>query len=106
MRQFPPEPIRAALDAVALFGLELLMMSEKCPDCGANLALVGRVHRCTGLCSADSLPPASYASYALRSASASRQARYRERHGDTYRQRHADYCRQWRQRRKLAEAAG
>jgi len=94
MRQFPPEPIRATLNAVAIFifWLELLMMPEKS---------VGRVHRCTGPRSVDSLPPASYAS-----ASAKRQARYRERHGDTYRRRHADYCRQWRQRRKLAAAAG
>jgi hypothetical protein len=55
MQHLPAEAIRMAFNATALLGLELLMLSEDCPRCGANLALVGRAHRCVLLRPRDSL---------------------------------------------------
>jgi hypothetical protein len=106
MHQLPPEAIRAALDAVALFGVELLMLSENCPRCGANLALVGRVHRCVASPAQDSLARNHVANAIVPRMANEGSATYRYRSPDKRRAYMAVYMREWRQRRKLALAAG
>lgn len=98
--------------------------TERCPVCGANLALVGRMHRCMppanapgrrskfgwvrdvkpvdGTRAAATHGPATHGPATHKSTSAERQARYRAKDPATYRQRHRELMRR---RRAAAKAA-
>jgi hypothetical protein len=99
MEHLPAESIRMAFNATALLGLEILMLSESCPRCGANLALVGRAHRCVPARPRDSLAEG------MANVSQPKSATYRYRDPDARRAYMADYMRSYRARKAVERQA-